>query len=121
VTVPFSPVEGEFRAQQIAIDPDGTAYVVPSGMHERLRQAVASDREERDPKVALALSGWICLQTSGMTDRINVDAPDALTDAAPDSSVRTGSQRGISRCRSASEWRGLSVGYPHRVHVCRPD
>jgi len=50
VTVPFSPVEGEFRAQQIAIDPDGTAYVVPSGMHERLRQAVASDREERDPK-----------------------------------------------------------------------
>jgi len=74
VTVPFSPVEGEFRAQQIAIDPDGTAYVVPSGMHERLRQAVASDREERDPKVALALSGWICLQTSGMTDRINVDA-----------------------------------------------
>jgi len=50
---------------------------------ERLRRVVAPDREERDPKVALALSGWICLQTSGMTDRINVDAPDALTDAAP--------------------------------------
>ena len=82
MTVPFPPVEGEFSAQQIAIAPDGTAYVVPSGMHERLRRVVAPDREERDPKVALALSGWICLQTSGMTDRINVDAPDRLTDAS---------------------------------------
>jgi len=90
-------------------------------MHERLRQAaVASDREERDPKVALALSGWICLQTSGMTDRINVDAPDALTDAAPIRRVRTGSQRGISRCRSASEWRGLSVGYPTEFTFAGP-
>jgi hypothetical protein len=83
VSIPFPEVEGEIRAQQIAIAPDGTAYVVPSGMHERLRQAVAPEREERDPKVALALSGWICLQTSGMTDRINVDAPDGITDAAP--------------------------------------
>jgi len=83
VTVPFPEADDEFRAQQITIAPDGTAYVVPSGMHERLRRVVAPDREERDPKVALALSGWICLQTSGMTDRINVDAPDALTDAAP--------------------------------------
>jgi len=83
VTVPFPRVEGEIRAHQIAVAPDGTAYVVPSGFHERLRQAVAPDREERDPKVALALAGWLCLQTSGMTDRINVDAPDGLTDAAP--------------------------------------
>jgi len=83
VTIPFPPVEGEFRAQQIAIAPDGTAYVVPSGMHKRLRQAVAPDRKGRDPKVALALTGWVCLQTSGMTDRINVDAPDGCTDGAP--------------------------------------
>jgi len=74
VTVPFPEADDEFRAQQITIAPDGTAYVVPSGMHERLRRVVAPDREEQDPKVALALSGWICLQTSGMTDRINVDA-----------------------------------------------
>jgi len=82
VSVPFPPVDGEFSARQIAIAPDGAAYRVPSGFHERLRQAVAPG-EERDPKVALALSGWVCLQTSGMTDRINVDAPDGLTDAAP--------------------------------------
>ena len=82
MTVPFPEADDEFRAQQITIAPDGTAYVVPSGMHERLRRVVAPDREERDPKVALALSGWICLQTSGMTDRINVDAPDRLTDAS---------------------------------------
>ena len=83
MAVPFPPTEDEFGAPQIAIAPDGGAYVVPSGMHERLRQAVAPEQEERDPKVALALSGWVCLQTSGMTDRINVDAPDGLTDAAP--------------------------------------
>jgi len=82
VTVPFPEIEGEFRAQQIAIAPDGTAYRVPSGFHERLRQAVAPG-EGRDPKAALALAGWVCLQTSGMTDRINVDAPDSLTDAVP--------------------------------------
>jgi hypothetical protein len=83
VPVPFPPVDGEFRARQIAIAPDGTAYRVPSGFHERLRQAVDPDRERRDPKVALTLAGWVCLQTSGMTDRINVDAPDELTDATP--------------------------------------
>jgi len=83
VTVPFPPAEGEFRAHQIAIAPDGTAYVVPSGFHERLRQAVAPDREGRDPKVALAGAGWVCLQADGMTDRINVDAPDRFTDAVP--------------------------------------
>jgi len=83
MTIPFPPVDGEFRARQIAIAPDGVAYRVPSGFHERLRQAVAPEREGRDPKVALALSGWVCLQTGGMTDRINVDAPDTLTDATP--------------------------------------
>ena len=58
-------------------------YVVPSGMHERLRDAVVPERTESDPKVALALSGWLCLQTDGMTDRINVDAADGYADAAP--------------------------------------
>ena len=82
MAVPFPEAE-ELRARQIAIAPDGAAYRVPSGFHARLRQAVAPDSEERDPKVALALAGWVCLQTSGMTDRINVDAPDDWTDAAP--------------------------------------
>ena len=80
MSVPFPEVE-EFRARQIAIGPDGTAYRVLSGFHERLRQTVAPDREERDPKVALALAGWVCLQTSGMTDRVHVDAHDEFTDA----------------------------------------
>ena len=83
VAVPFPSVDGEFCAQQIAIAPDGTAYRVPSGFHERLRRTVAPDRDRHDPKVALAVAGWVCLQTSGMTDRINVDAPDNYTDAAP--------------------------------------
>ena len=83
MTVPFPSVDGEMTAQQVAVAPDGTAYVVPSGMHERLRRSVAPGRTDRDPKVALALAGWLCLQTSGMTDRINVDAPDDWTDAAP--------------------------------------
>ena len=82
MAVPFPDIEA-FRARQIAIAPDGAAYRVPSGFHERLRQAVAPGWDERDPKVALALAGWVCLQTSGMTDRINVDAPDDWTDAAP--------------------------------------
>ncbi|MFW6320748.1 MAG: hypothetical protein ACOC0Z_02765 [Halohasta sp.] len=82
MAVPFPEAEG-FRARQIAIAPDGTAYRVPSGFHERLRQAVAPDSEERDPKVALALAGWVCLQTGGMTDRINADIPDDWTDAGP--------------------------------------
>jgi len=82
VAVPFPEAEA-FRARQIAIAPDGTAYRVPSGFHERLRQAVAPDSEGRDPKVVLALAGWVCLQTSGMTDRVNVDAPDDWTDAVP--------------------------------------
>jgi len=77
--IPFPPVEGKLRAQQVAVAPDGTTYVVPSGMHERLSEAVAPS-QEGDPKVALALAGWVCLQTDGMTDRINVDAPDDYTD-----------------------------------------
>ena len=81
--IPFPPVEGELRAQQIAVAPDGTRYVVPSGMHERLREAAAPERTDSDPKVALALAGWLCLQTDGMTDRINVDAPEDWTDGGP--------------------------------------
>ena len=81
--IPFPPVEGDLRAQQVAVAPDGTTYVVPSGMHERLRQVVAPERTDSDPKVTLALAGWVCLQTDGMTDRINVDAPDEFTDAGP--------------------------------------
>jgi hypothetical protein len=83
MSIPFPPVEGQLRAQQVAVAPDGTAYVVPSGMHERLQRAVSIEDTARDPKVALALSGWLCLQTDGMTDRINADAPDGYTDAAP--------------------------------------
>lgn len=108
MTVPFPPVEGDFRAQQIAIAPDGTAYVVPSGMHERLRQAVAPNREGRDPKVALALAGWICLQTSGMTDRINVDAPDEITDATP-----------IRRFARAHNAGSVAIGRHPSGEVCR--
>lgn len=74
--IPFPLARAEFRARQVAAAPDGRAYVVPSGMHERLRRVVASQHTDRDPKVALALAGWTCLQTDGMTDRINVDAPD---------------------------------------------
>jgi len=90
-------------------------------MHERLRQAVASDREERDPKVALALSGWICPQTSGMTDRINVDAPDAHHRRGP----RFVGSHGLTT-RDQSPSLGIRVArfvgrLPHRVHVCRPD
>ena len=81
--IPFPPVEGELRAQQVAVAPDGTIYVVPSGMHERLRRAVAPDSGDSDPKVALALAGWLCLQTDGMTDRVNVDAPDDYDDPDP--------------------------------------
>lgn len=83
VAVPFPSVDGEFCAKQITIAPDGTAYRVPSGFHEQLRRTVTPDQDRHDPKVALAIAGWVCLQTSGMTDRINVDAPDGYTDAAP--------------------------------------
>jgi len=81
--IPFPPVEGELRALQVAVAPDGTTYVVPSGMHERLREGVAPEQGDSDPKVALAMTGWLCLQTDGMTDRINADAPEDCTDAEP--------------------------------------
>lgn len=81
--IPFPPAEDEFGAGQIVVAPDGPAYVVPSGMHERLRRVIAPDESAPDPKVALALSGWVCLQADGMTDRVNVDAPDDRTEAAP--------------------------------------
>ena len=83
MVVPFPLVDGDIDAQQVAVSPDGSAYVVPSGMHERLRRAAAPEQGDGDPKVALARAGWVCLQTDGMTDRVNVDAPDSLTDAAP--------------------------------------
>jgi hypothetical protein len=67
-------------------------------MHERLREGVLSDADERaegaderaegaderakDPKVDLALAGWASLQIDGMTDRVNVDAPDGFADGA---------------------------------------
>jgi hypothetical protein len=81
--IPFPRADGAFRVRQVAVAPDGTAYVVPSGMHERLRTVVAPGDPAPDPKVALALAGWLCLQTDGMTDRVNADAPDGWTDATP--------------------------------------
>lgn len=82
---PFSELPpGRIRAGHISVAPDGTAYVVPSGMHERLRDAVvsSSDERDRDPKVDLALAGWTSLQADGLTDRVNVDAPDDFEDTA---------------------------------------
>jgi hypothetical protein len=83
VNLPFPEAGESLRAQQVSVAPDGTMYAVPSGMHNRLRRAVAPERTDRDPKVALALAGWVSLQTSGMTDRVNVDAPDAFADPTP--------------------------------------
>jgi hypothetical protein len=82
--LPFPEVaDGEIRAPQVARDPEGTLYVVPSGMHERLRQAALTEPGRvRDPKVDLAQAGWVLLQTDGMTDRVNVDAPDGFEGAA---------------------------------------
>jgi len=65
VTVPFPEADDEFRAQQITIAPDGTAYVVPSGMHERLEGWLLPTVRSGTPKVTLALSGWICLRQAG--------------------------------------------------------
>lgn len=84
MTVPFPELSaGQIRAGHVSVAPDGTAYVVPSGMHERLRDAVLSEADQRasDPKVDLALAGWASLQTDGMTDRVNVDAPDGFANA----------------------------------------
>jgi hypothetical protein len=82
VPFPVAP-EDDLSAAQVTLAPDGTVYVVPSGMHERFRQAVLGDAgADRDPKVALALHGYASLHSDGMTDRIYVDAPDRFTDAA---------------------------------------
>ena len=83
--VPFPELSpGRIRVGNVSVAPDGTAYVVPSGMHERLRAAVLSDADERaaDPKVDLAVAGWASQQSSGLTDRVNVDAPDGFANEA---------------------------------------
>lgn len=78
--VPFPELTGRPTAQHIAVAPDRTVFVVPSGSHDRLRTAVVSESRAAEPSVDLALSGWSCLQSDGLTDRINVDAPDGFTD-----------------------------------------
>ena len=78
--IPFPELTGQPTTQHVAVAPDGTASVVPSGSHDRLRQAVIEKSRARDPSVGLALTGWVCLQSDGLTDRINVDAPDDFTD-----------------------------------------
>jgi hypothetical protein len=79
--IPFPEVSGQPTAQHIAVAPDGTMFVVPSGSHDRLRTAVVEESTARDPSVDLALSGWTCLQSDGLTDRVNVDVPDRFIDA----------------------------------------
>jgi hypothetical protein len=79
VTVQFPEVSsGRIEAANVSIAPDGTKYVVPSGMHERLCHAVVPGAGERtlDPKTELALAGWASLHTDGMTGRVYIDAPD---------------------------------------------
>ena len=79
--LPFPELTGQPTSQHVAVAPDETVYVVPSGSHDRLRKAAVSESRDRDPSVDLALAGWTCLQSDGLTDRINVDAPDEFTDA----------------------------------------
>jgi len=45
-------------------------------------RAGGADERAADPKVDLALAGWTSLQADGMTDRVNVDAPDGFADTA---------------------------------------
>ena len=85
MTVPFPQVPpGQIEAANVSIAPDGTKYIVPSGMHERLCRAVVPDAAERtrDPKTELALAGWISLHTDGLTRRVYIDAPDDFTETA---------------------------------------
>lgn len=79
--VPFPEITGPPTAQHIVVAPDRTMFVVPSGSHDRLRTVVVPEPRTEDPSVDLALAGWTCLQSDGMTDRVNVDAPDEFTDA----------------------------------------
>lgn len=84
MTTPFPEVSsGQIEAANVSVAPDGTQYVVPSGMHERLRQAVVPNpgEQSRDPKVDLAVAGWASLHTDGMTGRVYVDAPDDFAKA----------------------------------------
>ena len=81
MTIPFPEVAtGPIAAANVSIAPDGTAYVVPSGMHERLCRTVVPDTGERsrDPKIALSMAGWVSLHTDGLTNRVYVDAPDGF-------------------------------------------
>ena len=85
MTIPFPEVPtGPIAAANVSIAPDGTAYVVPSGMHERLWRAVVPDTGERsrDAKIALAMAGWVSLHTDGLTGRVYVDAPDGFAGEA---------------------------------------
>ncbi|MFC7072884.1 hypothetical protein ACFQJ7_13585 [Halovenus rubra] len=84
-TVPFPELTaGRITAAQVSVAPDGTRYVVPSGMHERLRDVVVTDADEQglDPKTDLAVAGWTSLAVDGMTDRVYVDAPDGFDNVA---------------------------------------
>jgi hypothetical protein len=80
-SIPFPELTGRPTAQHITVAPDGTMFVVPSGSHDRLRTVVVSESRAMEPSVDLALAGWTCLQSDGLTDRVNVDAPDEFTDA----------------------------------------
>lgn len=83
--IPFSELDaGRITIAQVSVAPDGTRYVVPSGMHERLRDLVVTDAEDRglDPKTDLAGAGWASLAVNGMTDRVYVDAPDGCEEEA---------------------------------------
>jgi hypothetical protein len=85
VNIPFPEVpSGQIKAANVSIAPDGMKYVVPSGMHERLCQAVVPDASGQtlDPKTELALAGWVSLHTDGMTGRVYIDAPDEFDGTA---------------------------------------
>ena len=88
--LPFPEWTGQWT-RHVAVSPDGVPYAIPSGAHERLHARVVGDadvgaRADGSPpsgiKVELALAGWVQLQSDGLTDRINVDAPDGFADAA---------------------------------------
>lgn len=60
-------------------------------------EVVAPELDERDPEVVLALSGAVCLQADGLTDRINVDATDSFTNETPIGGSREPTTMGQSR------------------------
>ena len=80
--------EGQWT-RHVALSPDGTAFALPSGAHERLHAlvvgnvdvvAMAEGAPPNGTKVELALAGWAQLQSDALIDRINVDAPDGFAD-----------------------------------------